>query len=86
MPQQLRWCLVPSPLLTVLSLGLIQGHQEGQSPSASSEREADQQSQYDPFVSPAEGRERVGGADRVAMTTLAKDLGTGMLRDGVIPG
>ena len=84
LPQQFRRCLVPSPLPAVLFLGLIQGHQQGQGPSARGERQADQQGQHDPLVSPAECRERVGGADRVAMTALAIDLGTGMLRDGII--
>ena len=84
LPQQLRRCFVPSPLPTIFLFGLIEGHQQRQSPSTGSERETYEQGQHDPLVSPAECRERVGGADRVAMTALAIDLGTGMLCDGII--
>lgn len=82
--QQFRPCFVPSSLPVVLFLQLIQGHKQGQSSPASGEQEADQQRQHDPLVSPAECRERVSGADRVAMMALPIDLAPGMLRNGII--
>ena len=48
------------------------------------EREADQQGQDDPLVSPTEGGERVGGTDGVAMAPFAVDLGAGVFGDGIV--
>src|SRR5262249_245781 len=54
--------------------------------SPATEGEADQQRQDDPLVPPAIGRERMGGADRVAVAALAVDPGPGMFGDGIVAG
>ena len=57
-----------------LVLGSIQGRHQRQGPAPAAEGEADQHGQDDPLVPPTIGRERVSGADRVAVTALAVDL------------
>src|SRR5262249_43536525 len=60
------------------------GHHQRQRPAAATEGEADQRRQDDPLVPPTIGGERVGRADRVAVTALAVDRVPGMLGDGVV--
>src|SRR5262249_50586038 len=82
--QQVVWCLVPASSLLVVLLAAIQGDQQWQGPLPLCEGEADQHAQHHPLVTPAEGGERVRGADRVSMASFAEDLVARVLIDGVV--
>src|SRR5438067_7908720 len=70
--------------LILLGRGQVQGDHQRQSPSPRGPGDFDQHGQDDPLVPPAKGGEGMSGTDRVAMTTLAVDLGTRVLGDRVV--
>src|SRR6266446_6005059 len=78
LPQQACGGLVAPRVLTVPLRAAIQRDQHGQGPGSGGERELDQDRQDDPLVSPAIGGVALGRADRIAMATLAVDLGSAM--------
>jgi hypothetical protein len=86
LPQQVLRCLVPFASLEVVLLAAVQRHQQRQGPRPFGEGQADQHGQHHPLVAPAEGSERVAGADRVAVAGLAEDLVAWVFGDRVVTG
>src|SRR5262249_44561032 len=77
---------VSVPLVAVVFVGLVEGDQDGQSPRARREGEADEYGEYDPFMTIAPcgvGMRRPHG---IAMSGLTEDMGSRMSDDGVVTG
>jgi hypothetical protein len=82
---QLGGCAVGTVLLGVEFGIAVEVDQDRQSPASCGEGEFDEDGQDDPLVAVPPGRVGMSGPDRIAVSSLAIDLGSSVPIDGVVP-